>query len=376
MGFGGVRTEPRIERELRDGTCAIRLFYDGKEVSGLWVHDLWVRIGEAYVRMGGIGGVHTEEPYRMRGFARRVMEESIEYMREAGFVLSALFGIPFFYERWGFVPALPEYRISLRLEAISDAKQKHEVVDYEEGYRGHVIEIYNANNRWRTCSCLRSMDTWKGFAQGTGFGVGSDVKVILGRDGSPSGYLSFDATLERTAVSEVGYTDIDVFETMVALIARRAEEREHKEIYLTMPPDHPFAIYLRRYGCIVTEQFTKSGGGMMRIIDVEGLFAKISPELSRRLRGSPLQSFSGMLSIETEIGEVGLEIDSGDVRVGEKGKAKLKLPQGKLTQLVVGYRDVMTIALEEDVSIPSEFLPLLEVLFPLGHPYIWWCDRF
>lgn len=330
--------------------------------------------------MGGIGGVHTEEPYRMRGFARKVMEESIAYMREAGYEISALFGIPHFYERWGFAPALPEYRISTRASAISDVKPKHRIVPYEEHYKRHVIEIYNANNSLRTCSVVREEEKWRGFTKGTDFDVGADVKVVLQEDGSPCGYVSFDATDERTAVSEVGYANPDVFETIAWLIAQRAREKEHEEVYLTMPPDHPFALYLRRFGCTVTERFLRSGGGMMRIIDIKGLFVKIAPELSRRLQTSPFRSFQGRFSIVTDIGNVDLEVDSGQIHIspssGGEGKAKIEIPQSKLIQLLVGYTDITAMISERDVFVTPELFPLLQALFPLGHPYIWWCDRF
>lgn len=369
--------EAIVKREPGVYAVRLRLFYGERDVSRLWIFDLQVRIGSAVVRMGGIGGVHTEEPYRMRGFARRVMEESIAYMREAGYEISALFGIPHFYERWGFVPALPEYRIYTRASAISEVNPRHRVVPYEEHYKKHVVEIYNVNNSLRTCSVVREEERWKGFTKGTDFDVGADVKLVLQEDGSPCGYVSFDATDERTAVSEVGYAEPGVFETIAWLIAQRAKEKGHEEIYLMMPPDHPFALYLRRFGCTVTEHFPRSGGGMMRIIDIKGLFAKIAPELSRRLQTSP---FQGRFSIVTEIGDVNLEVDSGHVHIDPRsngaGKARLEIPQGKLIQLLVGYTDITAMISERDVFVTPELFPLLQALFPSGYPYIWWCDRF
>ncbi len=58
------------------------------------MHDLEVRFGEAIFRMGGIGGVETEEAYRKRGLARSLLETACEYMREIGFDVAGLFGTP------------------------------------------------------------------------------------------------------------------------------------------------------------------------------------------------------------------------------------------------------------------------------------------
>jgi predicted acetyltransferase len=47
-----------------------------------------------------------------------------------------------------------------------------------------------------------------------------------------------------------------------------------------------------------------------------------------------------------------------------------------LTQLVMGYRSVSDVALDPDVTVPARALLALDALFPKGHPYMWWSDRF
>ncbi|HID07761.1 MAG TPA: hypothetical protein EYP10_11520, partial [Armatimonadetes bacterium] len=298
----------------------------------------------------------------------------------AGYDIAALFGIRNFYEKWGYIPALPEYRITVRTEAITDAQLHHRVVDYTEQYKPAVLRMYNDNNRKRTCAIVRHSKSWKGFTKGTTFRVDATVKVFIDDTGEPCGYVSFDDTDERTAVAEIGYTTPSVFGSMVALIAQRASEHGHEEAYITMPPDHPFAIYLRRYDCNVIERFAKTGGGMMRIINLEKLFAKIAGELSQRLRASTLCNWAGAFGIITDIGSVQVNIASQRVIIeplsGGATYPTIELPQGKLIQLVVGYCDIATIALDNDVNVSPDLTPLLDALFPLGYPYIWWSDRF
>lgn len=55
---------------------------------------------------------------------------------------------------------------------------------------------------------------------------------------------------------------------------------------------------------------------------------------------------------------------------------RVKIPQMRLIQLVMGYRSAEDLANELDVSIPSSVLPILSVLFPKTVGYIWWSDRF
>ncbi len=174
----GVRgPSPELKREVGEGVCSIKLFLGGKEVSHLYVHDLEVRIGGSIVRVGGIGGVWTHEEYRRRGFARKVLEDALDYMREEGYDLSLLFGIPDFYHRFGYAPVLPEYSLSLREEDLP--KDVPAFRDYGEKGRDVVLDMYNENNHWRTGSVVRRSETWKGFVRGTSWYVAPEEGVLI-----------------------------------------------------------------------------------------------------------------------------------------------------------------------------------------------------
>ena len=373
--------EVRIER-VRDGNSwFFRLFYNDEPVSRLWVHDLNVRFGEAVVRMGGIGGVWTEEAYRKRGFARKLLETANDYMRSEGFDIASLFGIPNFYERWGYVPAAPEYSLKVQVGNLKDAELRHQVVDFCEQHRLDVLRIYERNNFHRICSVVRNPESWTGFARGTDWFVEADVKVFVNEHGEVAGYVSLDKVAERTAVAEVGFATPKVFESIVAFLAQRASEHGHDEITFLLPPDHEFVVYLRRYGCVVTQEFRHSGGFMARIINLESLMAKLSAELSRRVaKASWLNRCEKDFAIATDIGEVLVRVRSGRVEVEPAAYAsvaeRLELPQGKLTQLLMGYQTIDTLMAAQDVRCSPDLVPLLRVLFPPAYPYIWWSDRF
>ena len=381
MGVTQQVGEVRIE-SVRDGNSwFFRLLYNDEPVSRLWVHDLNVRFGEAVLRMGGIGGVWTEEAYRKRGFARKLLETANKHMRDEGFDIAGLFGISNFYERWGYVPAAPEYSLEVRVDNLKDAKLTHRVIDFCEQHRLDVLRIYEQNNFHRICSVVRHPESWAGFVRGTDWFVEADVKVFVNEHGEVVGYVSLDKVAERTAVAEVGFATPEVFESMVAFLTQRASEHGHDKITLLLPPDHEFAIYLRRYGCIVTQEFHHSGGFMARIINLESLMAKLSAELSRRVaKVSWLSGCEKDFAIITDIGEVLMRVRSGRVEV-EPAPLKwvaerLELPQGKLIQLLTGYQTIDTLMAAQDVHCSPDLIPLLRVLFPPAYPYIWWSDRF
>lgn len=370
-----------IDRTVEGKSCLFRLFYEGKPVSRLWVHDLTVRFGESLVRMGGIGGVETEEAYRMRGFARKLMEAANEYMKEQGFDIACLFGIPNFYERWGYITALPEYRLKVPVSNLKGVELKHRVDNYSPDlHRADVLSIYEQNNRNRICSVVRDSKSWSTFARGTDWFVKADVKVFLNENGEVVGYLSLDDLTERTAVAEVGYKTVQVFESMVAFLAQRAERHGHNEVTFLIPPDHEFAFYLRRLGCSLVQEFPRSGGGMVRVINLGSLLEKLSVELSQRLRKSNLHDFESEFAVVTDIDCAVLKVKKGLVEVSTEGcsepSLKLEIPQCKLAQLLTGYQTITFLAGDKDVKCPPNLIPLLRVLFPPNYPYIWWADRF
>ena len=74
----------RIERLVEnDRVWKISLSIEGEaDVSRLWIFAYEMRFGSALLRMGGIGGVGTNDKHRNQGFARHVMEDSTALMAE------------------------------------------------------------------------------------------------------------------------------------------------------------------------------------------------------------------------------------------------------------------------------------------------------
>src|SRR5213083_2629485 len=107
-------SEPRLAfRQERDGSTRVDLMLEDRSVSWLWIVPFTIRIGRAAVRMDGIGGVNTREGCRRRGYSRRVLEATVERMRQGDAALSMLYGIPHFYPKFGYATAGPEHFVTL-----------------------------------------------------------------------------------------------------------------------------------------------------------------------------------------------------------------------------------------------------------------------
>ena len=371
----------RIDRLLQsDNVWKISLSTeDEQDVSRLWLNEYRMRFGTTQLRMGGIAGVGTNEEHRNKGLARRVMDDSTAMMIDNGFDVAMLFGIPNFYPEFGYATVLPETWVELDTEAAEAAASTYQIRKFEVGDVPKILDLYAANNAERAGTPVRDETRWKEFKMGSDFGVVADPFVVLNEVGEVIGYFVCDDTEENCILCDIGFQDRTIFETIVRFLADRAKRIGAAQIECSMPADHPFAIFCRRYGCRTNTHNPKDRGGMMRIINQSSTLKGVTGELEKRLRRSAhLSQWSGKILISTELGQDCLGIDRGRV-AHTQSKANafyLEIPQDKLIQLMMGRRSIEDLAIDPDVSVTGGIIPVLETLFPLGYPHVWWPDRF
>ena len=371
----------KIDRLLQtDGVWKISLSTkDEEDVSRLWIHEYQMRFGTAQLKMGGIAGVGTKEEHRNKGYSRRVMEDSTAFLTENGFDVAMLFGIADFYPKFGYATALPETWVEFETAAAQTAVSTCQIRKFEGEDVPRILSLYAANNAERTGTPLRDETRWKGFKMGSGFGVVADPFVVLNEADEVIGYFVCDETEEKCILCDIGFQDRTIFETIIRFLGDRAKRIGVAQIECSMPADHPFAIFCRRYGCRTDTQNPKNRGGMMRIINQSSTLKAITGELEKRLRRSAhLSQWSGKILIATELGQDCLGIDRGRVtHTSSKANAfRLEMPQDKLIQLMMGRRSIEDLVVESDVSVTGGIIPILETLFPLDYPHVWWPDRF
>lgn len=360
---------PTIKRTTSgDRTRIDLLLDDDTSASHLSVVDLPLRVGNLVVRCGGIAGVGTDREQRNKGYARAVLEDSLAFMRQEGYPLSALFGISDFYPKFGYAPALVECSTELATRYAERASARFDVREARPEDVPAIAAIYQQTRAYRTASISRDPASWRGFRRGTHWD--DRVGCFLVVDGERLlGYAAHDLNPWRCALSEVGVIDPAAYSTIVAKAAQLAWEKRCETITVHAPADDPFVRHCRRYGARIEVTYPCCSGGMARVVDQSALFAQLEPLLGARLQ-SALPGWEGTLSVATELGSERLRFGHGARQVA------VEMPQGALAQLALGFRSAAEAATEGDTHIGEGALPVLGALFPAGYPYIDWSDRF
>jgi predicted acetyltransferase len=367
-----IRTIDQGRRRRRE------IVVENEPIASLIVTDHQIRIGSAVVRMAGIGDVHTQREHRMKGHASRLLEDTVAYMVDQGYDVSMLFGIPNFYSKFGYAVCLPSYTLKVETRSAEDAQRRADVRivhPIEPEQMASVVDLYNQDNAFRTCSVVRTPEEFNEFRGW--WNVPVDHLSMTDGNGQFLAYLVLDRSRKAVNVTELASADEQLYPTLLYELAQMAIERRCEYITFSLPLDHPFAEHVQRYGCEWTAKTERDGGGMMRIINQETLMNKIQPELERRVSRNTTHA-QGTLAIETDIGMTVLTLGERAVGVSSKGTApnRIELSQDRLMQLVCGHRSARDVLNDPKVASTGDILPALETVFPKGVPYIWAADHF
>ena len=357
---------------------------DEENVSGVTLREYQMRFGFAQLKLGGIAGVYTREMHRNQGYSRMLMEHTLAFMKKNGFDVSMLFAVPNYYHKFGYATVIPETYVEFNTKDAQETVPTYQIRKFETEDAPKVVDIYTANNVGRIGTPLRTEIGWKDFTRRGG--IHPDPYVVLNETDEVIGYFVCDGDNvkknmmeENCVLFDIGFQDRTIFETIVHFLVNSANFAKAERIMCAIPADHPFTIFCRRYGCRTNTYTPTNRLGMMRIINQASTLEKITGELEKRLqRSADLSEWSGKILISTDLGQDCLEIDRGNISHSNnqtKG-LHLEIPQDKLIQLVMGRRNIEDLVIESDVSVSGEIIPILASLFPLGHPHVWWSDRF
>ena len=116
---------------------------------------------------------------------------------------------------------------------------------------------------------------------------------------------------------------------------------------------------------------------MIRLIDLESTLRKVSRELSRRLRNSPLAKWKGTLMIAAAKSRSFLTIANSRIAVARRGSSKHSIRGGgEIAQLLIGIGDPSETVRDAGIKVTGDARHLLPVLFPNQYPTLAHWDRY
>jgi predicted acetyltransferase len=346
---------------------------NGEMAAALRIATETIRLGEARLKTGGFGWVTTSTRHRNRGICRSLMLDALHYMRNHGYHVSMLFGIPNFYHRFGFTTVLANQSIRLDVAEAATAAQK--VIRHRPAKPGDlnaIQKIHNANDVDVACSIIRSAahmtNRWDRL---------KTLQVLTNDNGKVTAYILPRTTREHFAVDEIGVTDEPSCHAVLAYCARRAKEEAVGSIQFMVPPPHPFARYLLQFRSSHEMQIVREEGGMMAFVNIGETLEHLIPEWENLLTASRVRDYRTEVTLLVDKTPYCVRANKGamDVSAGA-GRNKLSVSAPDLMHLVTGYRYLDDILGKTRRMMTPEARELLSVIFPKRTPYVWMYDRF
>ena len=371
---------------LQGSTRLDLIDHEGRSLSHIdGIVPFTLHFGAALVRADAIAGVGTEEDYRRRGYASRVMGAALAHMAQGDAAISFLHGIRDFYHRFGYVSAGPSYEVSVGTAINGELLMPSgcRVRPAAEEDLPAIQALYHANALDVVGAAVRPPG---GFVWGKlrAFLPAGECRVVEEAGGRVVGYAwlaracwavrAFASGRDESAfaVGEVMAADLWAAALIVACRAWAEEEGEARgvpphQVCLPLPSVGPVAAALRFQHSLAQQKYNPEGGFMARVLSIERLLTALAPELRQRVQRAGLP-FPGLLTLRTDIGEASLTFS-------EEQAVVVDLPQTTLVRLVFGAMNASDILDDDGIRADKPARRLLDVLFPPACPHVYLPDQ-
>lgn len=341
---------------------------DGVVASVVQIFDRETLVHGVPVPLGGIGSVGTDPEYTRQGLSNKVLTDAAEYMTERGLVLSSLgTGIHDHYGKVGWqrfdhhayleatLPdALPDPPPGVAIRQMDWHADREAVArihaEFNRGVSGVIRrppELWEATPRWRH---VEPADRQVAEISGEVVAYRHDG----GRDGDK--------------IDEIGHAAGHAAAAH-ALILHAMTACAERDVGRMRIDGVTFRPWL---GSVCDDvALGHYGGWMYRINDLPRLLRLLAPSMAERLAASDAAAWSGVVSLETEIGAVSLAVHDGavDVGAGGDGDVHLALTHKQTIELVMGQ--VAPAAFVGGREPNEATATALDVLFPTTE-YRWY----
>lgn len=354
----------------REHTRAI--FANHEAASALRITTDTILLGEARLKMGGIGWVTTSERHRRKGLCRRLMADAIEYLRHNNYHVSMLFGIPGFYHRFGYTTSLAEYVVRI---ATVDALTFHSPLKLREAKPGEIPalqKLHSANNTDIACSILRTTGHYR-----NRWDLWQKWYVLTDDQGKVEAYFIAGEEGDHLRVDDVAVADPGLCAGVMAATGELASDASLGHIRYYVPPRHFLARYLLQFRSFHEMHVDRDAGGMLSFVDIGETLESLIPEWENLLSRHLARELRTEFTVVIKDTQFRVRANRGAIDVAAMpGKSKISLSQADLMHLVTGYRYLDDILAESRSIMSSEARLLMSAIFPKRTPFVWRFDRF
>jgi len=367
-----VLNEERINRWFTkdfDLSRTRALFVDGQMESVLEIIPFQVWFNDRKIPMGGISGVASPPESRRKGYVRKLMEYSLNDMKEKGFPISTLYPFSFdFYRKFGWEHASDWRVYSFDPKDLGKMPDpKGEMLQFSEKELDSVNQAYNEFSKTKTCSILRAKKHW---LERVMTSYEREMYSYLWSDyrGKVQGYIIYEIIDHGDFKRTVKVRELVVLnhEARCAILSfLRNHDSQAQKIEFRAPLDDPSLSYFvnPRIDIKIVPSF------MARIVDL--IKALESKSYSKELRDEAVFEL-----VDTKAswnnGIFSLTVEEG------KGRAKItnKEPDFScdiktFSQIYCGYIDLIQAATLGKLEIKNtNKLDKINNLFPQAIPYL------
>ena len=344
----------------------------GQVVGALRLTTDTLRIGEARLKMGGLGWVTTHPAHRHKGICRALMNDAIHYMAGHGYHVSMLFGIPDMYERFGYTTTLAKHWITVKTPEALTFDCTHRSRQAKPGDLPAIQRMHDAQENGIACSLLRSTahlkNKWRRWDR---------WQVLTDDQGKVTAYFYAFPGDGRLEVTEVGVGEFGLCAAVLRQCGQLAQAQDLGELAVQAPPPHPFAHFMLQFKSQHVMQIDRDAGGMMRFIDLSEALECMVPEWESLLAKHPYQDLRTECTIVLPATSYRIRANRGAVDVAAtNGKNKIGMSERDLMHLLTGYRYLDDVADYTRNCVSPSARALLAACFPKRCPFVWHFDRF
>lgn len=346
--------------------------WKGEVAGALRINTETMRIGEARLRVGGLGWLTTASRHRGKGIAALLMQDALAYLKLHGYHTGLLFGHQEIFRRFGFVTALADYTVLVDAVEAARFDSPFKLRPAKPGDIAALQKIHAANDSATDCSILRTRahltSKWHRCA---------DWTVLIDAQGKVLAYFAARDGGDHLAVVEVGVSDGGVCGGVLGACARVAADRGFARTRFHAPPSHPFARFLLQFRSVHETHVLGDGSGMMTLVDIGETLESMIPEWENLIAQSAARDLRTEITFVVDGASYRIRANRGAIDVASMpGRNKAGIGRADLVHLVTGYRHAGDILADRRMLLSAEARTLVHRLFPKRDPYVWHFDRF